>query len=250
MGDRLNSGTLRTIVFSGVTGAVIGAGAAVLAMSHFAGRFAGPAQTWAPAPAEAVFQAVVNGAGMVGLTAPEGARIAVLPNPAGGPPNLRLWGLQSNASSGGMPGIYLRLPAAFERAASGRQVRVTVVARRAAEAPSRSFAVAYSTNDVGNSGWRRFAATPEPDSYAFVYDVPPMVKGSGDFIGIQPDADGSGGAVQISGIRAEVLEDAPLLTSSTTPADGTGSEPAAAGGKVDFIAPEPGPRDNIKLTIN
>lgn len=238
-----------------MAGALIGAGAAVLGMSHFADRFAGPAptvaQTSAPAPAEAVFEATVSGDGMAGLTAPEGARIAVLPNPAGGLPTLRLSGLQSNASSGGMPGIYLRLPAAFERAASGRQVRVTVVARRAAEAPSRSFAVAYSTNDVGNSGWRRFAATPEPGSYAFVFDVPPMVKGSGDFIGIQPDADGSGGGVQISAIRAEVLqEDAPLLTSSTTPADAAAPGPSPADGKVDFVAPEPGPQDTIKLTIN
>lgn len=241
--DLLNSRTLRTIVVSGLAGAVIGVGTTLAGITLYANRLAAPLLAQ-PRP-EAVFEAAVGGTGIAGLTAPEGARIELLTGAAGALPEVRLSGVQSNASANGAPGIYLRLPDAFERAASGRTVRVTVVARRAAESPSRSFAVAYSTSEVGNSGWRRFTATAEPARHAFVYDVRPMAKGFGDFIGILPDTEGTGGAVQISAITAEILpQGSPLVTSSIAPADEASPEDS----KVDFIGPGAGTPAEIKLT--
>lgn len=173
----------------------------------------------APVPAAARFETVADAKGMAGLTAPEGASLAPMTGAAGDIAVVRLSGMKSNSPAFGKPGIYLAVPAAFEKAASGQTVRVTVVARRASDAPGKSFSAAYSTNEVGNSGWQRFDLTDKLESYSFTYPVPVMKAGYGDFIGILPE---EGGAVEIAGIGAEVfpagadLQPAAAVTGSTT----------------------------------
>ena len=66
-------------------------------------------------------------------------------------------------------------------------------------------ALAYSTNDLGNSGWRPFALTPEPAEHSFDYTLPPLVHANGDFIGIDPDPEGAGHSVVIHDIHIEIL---------------------------------------------
>lgn len=66
--------------------------------------------------------------------------------------------------------------------------------------------MAYSTNDLGNSGWRGLTLTPEPAEHEFDYAVPPLVRGNGDYVGIDPDPEGTGQAVTIHAIRVDVLE--------------------------------------------
>src|SRR5208337_2273271 len=62
---------------------------------------------------------------------------------------LRLAGGDAGAPSNGPTGGYsIRVPDELERAASGRPIRVRVVARATDSAPSTRLAVAYSTNDV------------------------------------------------------------------------------------------------------
>jgi hypothetical protein len=82
---------------------------------------------------------------------------------------------------------------------------MTVTARSAAVMPSPAFAVAYSTNDVGNSGWRSFPLTDKLADYSFTYSVPKMKAGNSDYIGILPDLLGAGGAVEVFAISAEVV---------------------------------------------
>jgi hypothetical protein len=96
------------------------------------------------------------------------------------------------ASSWTTEGYSVRVPDSVEAAASGRVVSVSVVARAAACARSR-FALAYSTNEVGNSGWRWHDAGPEWSVFTIEYDVPVMKNGNGDFIGILPDTKGRPG---------------------------------------------------------
>jgi len=99
----------------------------------------------------------------------------------------------STAASGGITGGYsIRLPDAVEAQASGHPVTVKVAAR-AIEGSQSRFALAYSTNEVGNSGWRWFDATPDWSVHAMEWDVPVMRKGNGDFIGILPDIHGKPG---------------------------------------------------------
>lgn len=91
-----------------------------------------------------------------------------------------------SASSGYTGGYSIRVPDAFESIASGAQVSIRVVARSSSATKSR-FAVAYSTNEVGNSGWRWFNAVPSWSLFSMQYDVPKMHEGRGDFVGLLPD---------------------------------------------------------------
>ncbi|SDY39983.1 hypothetical protein [Nitrosomonas sp. Nm33] len=95
------------------------------------------------------------------------------------------------AGSGGVTGGYsIRLPDQIEAAASGHHIAVSVIARASGGDQSR-FAVAYSTNEVGNSGWRKFTAGAEWAVYTMEFDVNVMKEGRGDFVGILPDSEGS-----------------------------------------------------------
>jgi hypothetical protein len=100
---------------------------------------------------------------------------------------------KTNAASGGATeGYSIRLPDTIEAAASGHRVSVNVVARAAGSVQSR-FALAYSTNEVGNSGWRWQDAGPEWSLFTMEYAVPVMKNGNGDFVGILADTEGRPG---------------------------------------------------------
>jgi len=96
------------------------------------------------------------------------------------------------AANGATDGYSIRLPDKIEAAASGRLISVNVVARAAGRTQSR-FAIAYSTNDMGNSGWRWQEAGAEWSIFKIEFEVPVMQKAHGDFVGILPDAQGRPG---------------------------------------------------------
>ena len=100
-------------------------------------------------------------------------------------------------------GYSIRVSDQTELAASGKPVRVLVVARAAEAASSSRLAVAYSTNEVGNSGWRWFPVGQEWAELEMDYDVPPMKNGRGDFIGLLPDKQGAP-AVEVSAVALRV----------------------------------------------
>lgn len=208
------------LVIGGVVAVLVLALAAVLLLVFPQGQHVSTTTTpdLAPAPAQetqaapssatpdaAPRIAVVAGPkGINRLAAPDGASIEAVTGPDG-VPVVRLSGVDPVSSPGGRPGIYLPIPVPFEQAASGRTVRVDVIARSAASNPSPAFAVSYSTADVGNSGWKPFALTDKLTRYSFTYDVPQMKKGQGDFIGFLAHPADAQGAVEISEISAEVL---------------------------------------------
>jgi len=106
---------------------------------------------------------------------------------------LRLAEGRADAPSMNQTGGYsVRLPDSIEAAASGRRVAISVIARAAGARHSR-FALAYSTNDVGNSGWRWQDAGPDWAIHTMEYDVPAMNNGNGDFLGVLPDVAGQAG---------------------------------------------------------
>ena len=108
-------------------------------------------------------------------------------------------------SSGSTQAARIRLPGRIERNASGGRVRVTVSARQAEGGAGHEFAIAYSTREVGDSGWRRFELSDAFRAYVFEYDVPEMVEGDGDYIGVLPDASGASGVIEIDFIAIEVV---------------------------------------------
>lgn len=126
------------------------------------------------------------------------------------PQGVLLSSLEEQPSSAGRTGgAYVELPVDFEEAASGERIRVSVTARSAPENGAESFAVAFSTNEVGNSGWRTFEADSEFQAFSFEYDVNPMREGRGDFVGIWADTTGSGRAIIVESVTLEVLADWP-----------------------------------------
>jgi hypothetical protein len=113
--------------------------------------------------------------------------------------------VEKTNSGGRTNGISVELPEAIEAQASGRAVQVTVVAKQAGDTRQR-FAVAYSTNGVGNSGWRKFRASKQFQEYSFVYDVPPQKRGNGDFLGILPDYSRRGSGLVVHAISVRPVD--------------------------------------------
>lgn len=112
-------------------------------------------------------------------------------------------GLYSTGTTGG---AFIRLDDAFEADAAAKVVRVSVTLSGPEGARA---AMAYSTNDIGNSGWQSFTLTAAPTTHSFDYAVPPLAHGNGDFLGLDPDPDGAGHAILVHAILLEILESDP-----------------------------------------
>ena len=121
----------------------------------------------------------------------------------GVPDFVRIEGRSPGAMSWGRTdGYSIRFPDPLEAAASGRHVSVRVIARAAGTGKTR-FAIAYSTNEVGNSGWHWRGATPDWSVYGMEYDVPVMKNGNGDFVGILPGPEDQFG-VEVSFLAVQI----------------------------------------------
>lgn len=131
------------------------------------------------------------------LTAPKGYKATLTDD------YVELKGHVANASAGGRPGIWLRIPDSMEERASGKIVVVKAVVRmRRTPGP---IAMAYSTADVGNSGWVTKGAGTDFKSVSFTYRVPAMKKGGGDYVGILPDPRNAGQVLQVAQLAVSVL---------------------------------------------
>lgn len=104
------------------------------------------------------------------------------------------------ASGGQTKGAHFALGSRLEEAASGKKVRISVTAQ-SDEGDAKLFA-AYSTADVGNSGWREWDISNNSGELSFVYDVPPLKNGRNEFLGFYAPA----GPVTLTAVKVEVLE--------------------------------------------
>lgn len=82
-----------------------------------------------------------------------------------------------------------------------------VRAKQPASNASAAFALAYSTNEVGNSNWQVFTPTAQWQEFSFTYNVPAMIAGGLDYLGIWGDTSNSG---------LEVLIDAVMIRCDTS----------------------------------
>lgn len=101
------------------------------------------------------------------------------------------------------PGISLKLPEGAEEAFSGHEIVIEILARLSKPGQIN---VAYSTNDVGNSGWRTFDLDTTYQRLEMRYDVPELVNGGSDYLGFLPDPLNTGQVLDISFIGISVAE--------------------------------------------
>jgi hypothetical protein len=152
----------------------------------------------------AIFEIVLNGSPREEAVVPQGT-LAEPANTADGNTVLRLSGGHRTdlpTAAGRTGGYSIRVPDSLEAAASGKRVRVTVNARAARGRETAEFSLAYSTNEVGNSNWRKFTVGLQFEPKSFEFDVPPMKNGNGDYVGILP-ANGPG--VEVTMLKVEVI---------------------------------------------
>ncbi|MEQ1779755.1 MAG: hypothetical protein ABMA14_00225 [Hyphomonadaceae bacterium] len=129
---------------------------------------------------------------------------------------LLLSGGNPNAASHNETGGFsIRLPDTFEAAVSSHRVRVTISVKAAQGLADAEFSMAYSTAEVGNSRWQRMSIGNQFETLSFEWDVPKMIDGNSDFVGILP---GEAGAIEVAGLalfaipRAETqMEDSPAI---------------------------------------
>ena len=114
----------------------------------------------------------------------------------------KISGAPEQVAPGGRPGIFVALGKKFEEAASGDTVKVTVTIE--AENPGL-FSAAYSTADVGNSGWQSMQVRKGENSLSFNYAVPKLKKGNDDYVGVLPDPEATGQIITITAIKVEIL---------------------------------------------
>ncbi len=147
------------------------------------------------------FQLALDQFPMQRVEVPKSIKVEVVSGP--GRKVLRVSGGSLDASpSGKTGGVSVRVSDAFERAASGARIRVQVVVRAADRMRESEFLIAYSTCDVGNSGWQRMWAGAEFETFSFEWDVPEMLHGNGDFVGILPEQDS---AIEIAEVAVSVV---------------------------------------------
>ncbi len=133
------------------------------------------------------------------INVPQGVTFA--PSDVGGARVMEIAGVRPDAISAQRTGgVSVKMPAAFEDAASTNQILVTV--RAYADQDNTQMGLAYSTNDQGNSGWYEFALTRQPADYHFVYNVPAKRAGAGDFLGFRSYGEGR---IRVVGYQVAVL---------------------------------------------
>lgn len=189
---------------------------AVLALAA-CGQAQAPAPTpvnyvaWADVPTEAIWS-------KPGVSYAVADGVAVVSNVA-----------EDAESTGWTGGVSVRLSPAHEAAASGHTVKVTV--RAFSPDPGAILGVAYSTAEVGNSGWQQFPLTTAPADYVIGFDVRPMRQGNGDFVGFRSYGPSR---VHIVGYAVEVGAVAPLPGAATgAPQSAAATGTAAASPKQD-----------------
>jgi len=142
------------------------------------------------------FRLVLDRYPLEGAVAPDGLHVEVVER--SGRSVLLLSGGDPDAASHSLTGGFsIRVSDSFESAVSGRRVRVKISARAAQGLADAEFSVAYSTNDVGNSGWKSHSVGNQFETLSFEWDVPTMVNGNGDYVGILP---GQVGAIEVAGL--------------------------------------------------
>ncbi|MDL4860819.1 host specificity factor TipJ family phage tail protein [Halomonas elongata] len=117
-------------------------------------------------------------------------------------------GLVTSADSSPNPwgtdnAVYVRIPAGATEAFEGFEIAISIAARQPDTNAAAEFAVAYSTDGAGNSGWQHFTPDSTWNVFEFTYTVPEGASGSRDILRIWGDTSGAGLGVIIDAVRVK-----------------------------------------------
>lgn len=113
----------------------------------------------------------------------------------------------SRANAPPSAGVFVTLTPAFRQAFAGKELRITVRARKGRATPLDSFDVAYLSEGAaaGSSGWRTFPLSNEFEDVSFTYTPKNSNSGSGtDYVGIWPDVAGEGRTMDVKFIEVAI----------------------------------------------
>jgi hypothetical protein len=114
--------------------------------------------------------------------------------------------LKTANPSGATDGVSIKVPASLSGEIEAKRVRVTISAARGQnEGISSPFAVVYSTEGAGNSGWRVFDATQQFQDFSMSYLIPRNAGGVPNYVGIWSDISGRATPLAISRVTITVL---------------------------------------------
>jgi hypothetical protein len=107
---------------------------------------------------------------------------------------------QTPTAAGTTGGAYFAIDPATSQALSGHVVSIRVTARAPQTSPSSRFAIAFSGNGLGDSGWITFVPTTDFKTYDLRVGLPAAV-GPTDYVGIWADVYGLGKALEVSKVE-------------------------------------------------
>jgi hypothetical protein len=107
-------------------------------------------------------------------------------------------------SVGNGTSFYLTIPEDLALSFVGNTVVFSIYAKAPTTNPSAEFAIAYSTNEVGNSGFTNHTPTSDWNKYSLEYIVPEPATGGADYIIIVADTSSSGKSLLIDSVRVEI----------------------------------------------
>lgn len=131
-------------------------------------------------------------------------------------------------------GAHLAIQESLTRRYYGK--KLTVLAEVCAPQANRRFALAYSTNSIGNSGWQHFTTQEGRHNYCFEYEVPELVaenKPVKHFIGILSDSVGAGSSILLHKLEVYTADQHELSHCGITPI----SDRASSAPTTSTIAP-------------
>ena len=109
-------------------------------------------------------------------------------------------------STGSTTGSSIAIPEEIALQFGGKRIRVTIYAKQPTTNAADEFAVAYSTSEVGNSGWQKFSPGTSWAPYTFIYDVPAPAAGGADYLGVWADTSHNGLSVLIDNVVIEIVQ--------------------------------------------
>jgi len=87
----------------------------------------------------------------------------------------------------------------------GKRIRVTISARASEQGSPAPFAIAFSSANVGTSGWVVFTPSKEFNDYSFDYQVPATV-GAAQYVGIWSDISGRAAPLAVRAVSIQKIE--------------------------------------------